>query len=105
MTINYIRGDDPRQGDVPSTHDDIPDHAFEEEDEEVIMHAVSAEDVEFEEVFASAPVLEEFGDSVAEADESLPQETGAEAEDLLTDEKGDSEDEIPFIDLTIDGEE
>jgi|TARA_B100000959_G_scaffold279446_1_gene339614 hypothetical protein len=78
---------------------------FEEEDEEVIMHAVSAEDVEFEEVFASAPVLEEFGDSVAEADESLPQETGAEAEDLLTDEKGDSEDEIPFIDLTIDGEE
>ena len=42
---------------------------------------------------------------MAEADESLPQETGAEAEDLLTDEKGDSEDEIPFIDLTIDGEE
>ena len=71
----------------------------------MIFHSVSAEDVEFEEVFASAPALEEFEDSVAEVDESLPQETGAEAEDLLALEEVGSEAEIPYIDLTTDGEE
>jgi len=84
---------------------EVRHQVFEEEDEAVIFHSVSAEDVEFEEVFASAPALEEFEDSVAEVDESLPQETGAEAEDLLALEKVGSEAEIPYIDLTTDGEE
>ena len=78
---------------------------FEEEDEELLMHSVSAEEVEFEEVFASAPVLGEIEEPDVELEGSLPQETGAEASDLLNDEEGVSEDEIPFVDLTIGEEE
>ena len=78
---------------------------FEEEDEALLLHSVSAEEVEFEEVFASAPVLEEIEDAEPVLDESLPQETGAEAEDLLTVEEAFPEAEIPYVDLTASEEE
>ena len=34
MTLNYIRGNDPSQRDDPPTGDDIPDSAFEDDQDE-----------------------------------------------------------------------
>ena len=83
---------------------ELKQQVFDEDDELLLLHAVDADEVDIEERFAEAPVLEESSQNGIEVVGDLPEETGAEADDLLSENLEEDEEDLPFVDLT-DAEE
>ena len=79
---------------------ELKQQVFDEDDELLLLHAVDADEVDIEERFAEAPVLEESSQNGIEVVGDLPEETGAEADDLLSEDLEDDDEDLPFVDLT-----